>query len=77
MKNKKVISVPSASTTHDGDESLNKKECEANFDAREWDAALMKWKEGSGPMPGAHPNPNHIWNTNQEYFLQLLENEEI
>ena len=40
----------------------------AKFDARFWEKELIEWKEGRGPRPGPHPDPNHKWNTHPELF---------
>ena len=49
------------------DNTLGRKD-NVDIDTRVWDNDLFKWNEGSGPRPGPHPDPNHLWNTNPDYF---------
>ena len=40
------------------------------YDDRDWKKDFETWKTNrDAPMPGAHPNPNHLWNTNRENFM--------
>ena len=36
------------------------------YDARFWERQHLDWKEGKGPRPGPHPNPENTWNTKPE-----------
>ena len=41
---------------------------------REWDREFREWKMEDGPMPGPHPDPKHLWNTNREAYLETKTN---
>ena len=37
---------------------------------RFWDQKFNKWIAGEGEKPGAHPDPNHLWNKDEEAFIE-------
>ena len=39
------------------------------YDTRAWDCLYFRWlSEPEEPNPGKHPDPNCVWNKNQEQF---------
>ena len=39
------------------------------YDTRAWDSLYLRWLgDPEGPNPGKHPDPNCVWNTDQELF---------
>ena len=40
----------------------------AKIDTRFWDKQFTEWQEGRRPKPGAHPDPQHKWNTHPEFY---------
>ena len=38
------------------------------YDDRAWQALYKRHINNQGPHPGKHPDPNCIWNTNEDMF---------
>ena len=38
---------------------------------REWDRRFTKFMVEDGPDPGPHSDPNHMWNTDREGYIEL------
>ena len=48
---------------------------DASCDDRDWLAQWQAYTKGIGPIPGPHPNPDHLWNKDREEFFRQKEKE--